>query len=34
MFARVDENLGEIIKTTTEHKIENKHFHPHKTAWH
>ncbi|KAL9615000.1 MAG: hypothetical protein Q9167_000531 [Letrouitia subvulpina] len=34
MFTRVDESLGEMIKTTTEHKIENNHLHPHKTAWH
>ena len=34
MFAHVDEDLGESIKTTTEDKIKNKHLHPHKTAWH
>lgn len=34
MFSRVDEDLGYMIRTRTEHKVENKHAHPHKTAWH
>jgi len=34
MFAKVDGKLGEMIKVTTETKIEGSHAHPHKTAWH
>ena len=34
MFAKVDIELSEKIKRTTETKIEGNHAHPHKTAWH
>ena len=34
MFRKVDNDLGERIRKTTETKIENSHEHPHKTAWH
>lgn len=33
-FAKVDKELGEKIRKTAEHKIENDHLHPHKSPWH
>jgi len=34
MFGKVDANLGEMIRNTTETKIQGNLAHPHKTAWH
>jgi hypothetical protein len=34
MFGKVDAKLGEMIRKTTEMKIEGNLAHPHKTAWH
>src|SRR5277367_3761254 len=34
MFGKVDAKLGEMIRKTTETKIEGNLAHPHKTAWH
>ncbi|RVX71666.1 hypothetical protein B0A52_03850 [Exophiala mesophila] len=34
MFGRVDKQLGERLRKSTEEKIKNNDEHPHKTAWH